>query len=69
MNDKLEEIQMYEYTCTPRKKSDIRSVVITVVAKDEEDARKLFEHAQDHFFEQDMNIISKVTYKGFRQKE
>ena len=67
---KLEEIKMYEFTCTSRKenKDGIRNIVVTLVARDIDEAMRNMMKAHE-FFDQDMHRSHKVLYKGFRQVE
>lgn len=73
MNDKdIEPIIMFRYDCIPMNRNtpnhELRSMSVVIYAKDKEDAERIFMEQAHRFFDQDLDIIKKELYKGFRQK-
>lgn len=65
----VEEVAAFEYTCTPmfRKDTPIRSIVVTIYARNREEADHIFYGESTKFFENDINMSVRTYGKGYRQ--
>ena len=65
---KIEPINAYSYTCTPMRHEScpIRSMVVTIYAKNREEADELFDRHAHQFFDQDLNRMVTTLGGGYR---
>ena len=63
----VEEITAYEYTCRPMGSFPIRSMVVTIYAKNREEADEIFDRHAHQFFDQDITRSTQEFGGGYRQ--
>ena len=62
----VEEVTAYEYTCRPMGQFPIRSMVVTIYARNRDEAEKIFDQHAHQFFDQDMNRSCREFGGGYR---